>query len=40
LLAVDRIAAVDVGGDILAHGDEPTLRSLSLTSSSSPQVLI
>jgi hypothetical protein len=26
-LDVDRISIVDVGGDILAHGDEPTLRS-------------
>src|SRR4051794_6667449 len=26
-LGVDRVTIVDVGGDILAHGDEPTLRS-------------
>src|SRR4051794_8268878 len=26
-LGVDNITIVDVGGDILAHGDEPTLRS-------------
>jgi hypothetical protein len=26
-LGTDRITIVDVGGDILAHGDEPTLRS-------------
>jgi hypothetical protein len=27
LLDADRVAVVDVGGDILARGDEPTLRS-------------
>jgi hypothetical protein len=27
LLELDRVAVVDVGGDILAQGDEPTLRS-------------